>query len=62
MIIMTATEVRQSKLEGMRRELMGNDVRNHSGARSLVHKNHKKAEQNKRFGGKEKRQMMRGDW
>lgn len=42
MIIMTAQEMAEAKRVGLKRELMGADVRCHNGARSLVQRNRKK--------------------
>jgi hypothetical protein len=58
-IIMTAAEVAAAKIKGAKRELMGNDVRCHSGARSLVHKDRR--ERSKSFGRYQKEAARRGE-
>lgn len=56
--IMTAAENAKVKQAARQRVVKGTDFRCHNGARSLVHKRHNAY---KRFGGKERREAMKGD-
>lgn len=55
MVIMTADEVRAARLCGAKRDLMGSDVRNHNGARSVVSRNKKADEKRRRWSAEDKR-------
>lgn len=57
MLVMTAKEQTAAARSALKRGIKGKDVRNHNGARSIVHHRHNEY---KRFGGKEKRELMRG--
>jgi len=61
MLIMTADEVREAKIKGMKRDLMGNDVRNHNGARSVVSKNKKAEDKRRRWNAADKRRELGGE-
>ena len=56
--IITAEEVALAKRKGIKRAMMGADVRRHNGARSKAHAS---AKQYERFGRKQKNAAMRGE-
>lgn len=59
LVWMTAEQAAELRRKNAVRDLMGGDVRNHSGARSKVHRSGKDYS---RFGRREKNAVMRGDW
>lgn len=59
LVYLTAEQAAELRQKEARRDLMGEDFRNHSGARSKVHKDKKRAK--KKFRREDKDAAARGD-